>query len=187
MNKLQNRSNGRRKYLIFSQLATFCSIFHPFFTTYFSWKRLIFRQLEKIPAHRRRKKIKIKTAKLKNLGVLTDRHRTRMSTNSLSRRARRELKSKHELRRERAAVLPGSSRCVHSPERPMACQATGSLRNMKDRFAPAEFSDWPGDMEPARRGEIRTERRNPGKPLTHPGAFHRLAACVRGKRDDLKK
>jgi hypothetical protein len=45
--------NARRKYLIFRQLESFCSIFHPFFTPCFSWKRLIFSRLGKMHAHKR--------------------------------------------------------------------------------------------------------------------------------------
>jgi hypothetical protein len=45
--------NGCCKYLIFSRLGMFCSIFHPFFTLCFSRNNLIFRHLHEMHRHKR--------------------------------------------------------------------------------------------------------------------------------------
>jgi hypothetical protein len=52
--------NGRRKYLIFRWLRRFFTIFHRFFTPYFSHSLLIISELHKPHGHKRRKQFKCK-------------------------------------------------------------------------------------------------------------------------------
>jgi hypothetical protein len=57
--------NTRRKYLIFRGLAAFFTIFHPFFTPYFSQKTLVFRILCKTHGYKRRKQFKCRVENAK--------------------------------------------------------------------------------------------------------------------------
>ncbi len=59
--------NGRRKYLIFRELAGFFTVFHPFFTPYFSRKCLIFSLLRITHGYKRHNnsKCKVENAKMR--------------------------------------------------------------------------------------------------------------------------
>jgi hypothetical protein len=52
--KTAKKIRCRRRWLIFRELERFFTIFHRFFTPYFSQNGLIFRELRKIPACKRR-------------------------------------------------------------------------------------------------------------------------------------
>jgi hypothetical protein len=59
------KRSGRRKYMIFRRLRTFFTVFHSFFTPYFSVNMLIDRPLAKSDGHKRRKQCKFKVQNAK--------------------------------------------------------------------------------------------------------------------------